>query len=172
MPHGIPHHSKRHNRIHISSSSSHDPGSSLFSALMPTPACGTMAMNNPTWWHKGCEEFSRRDSIQKKPKELRISLRQNRAFLSKNPVRMHVRAGTGSPHLQPSGITYCAKCTPSTWTLRLRRGRRCPHPQHLPTLGCLRPRRPASVRAAAPGPAAVSLSSSLPSWPTGRLGWW
>lgn len=31
----------------------------------------------------------------------------------KNPVRMHARAGKGSPHLTPSWMTYCDKCTQS-----------------------------------------------------------
>jgi len=43
-------------------------------------ACGTMVRNKPALWQKGCDGFSRRDSIQKKPKEMGIWLRQNGAL--------------------------------------------------------------------------------------------
>ena len=136
-----------------------------------------MAINSPSFQGKGCKEFSRRGGIQKKPKEIGICLQLKRAFLSKNPVRMHVKAGTGSPHLQPSGITYCAKCTPSqhahapshfcrsterralsasagtpTWTVRLRRGRRWPHSQYLPNSRLSAPYTPGICSSSRPRP--------------------
>src|SRR5436190_20139558 len=38
---------------------------------------------------------------------------QYRGVFVKNPVRMHARAGKGSPYLKPSWIQSCTKCIQS-----------------------------------------------------------
>jgi hypothetical protein len=50
------------------------------SHLLPSRTRAITALSSVSFQTKGGEEFSRRDSIQKKPQALRISLRQNRAF--------------------------------------------------------------------------------------------
>src|SRR5262249_23949790 len=50
------------------------------SRSLPSPVRATTAIYNASFQAKGCEEFSRRGGIQKKPQEMHISLRQNRAL--------------------------------------------------------------------------------------------
>jgi hypothetical protein len=58
-------------------------------------ALGIHSLDSRAFQKKGGLVFSWMDTIQKKPQEMHISLRKKGAFLSKNPVPMPVRAGTG-----------------------------------------------------------------------------
>ena len=78
---------------------------------LPAPVRATTAINSPSFQAKGCEEFSRRDGIQKKPKEIGICLQLKRAFLAKIQCGCMRGLVKGTLTSNSVGFNCCAKCT-------------------------------------------------------------